>query len=88
MNNLEEIAKSTYGVGVIDSSNVYQTFKESQYETHQKIWKRMRAGKTFAKSMSQGIQWVRERERFVFITDGPSLKYAANQPPCDLTTGK
>lgn len=62
-------------------------FQTSQYETHQKLWQRVRTGNTFIESPSQGIQWVREREKFVFIHDGPAIKYTSNQPPCDLTTG-
>ena len=48
----------------------------------------MKAAGTFAQSISQGAQWVREREQFAFINDGPALRHLANQPPCDLTTRK
>ena len=48
----------------------------------------MQAADTIVKSASQGIQWVRDRNEFVFIIDGPTLRHAANQPPCDLTVGK
>ena len=85
--NLEELAKSTYQVGILRSSSLSDAFETSQYETHQKLWQRMRTGNTFVESTSQGIQWVRERENFVFIHDGPAHKYTSNQPPCDLTTG-
>ena len=87
IHNLEELAKSAYQVGILGSSSVSDAFETSQYETHQKLWQRVRTGNTFVASTSQGIQWVRERENFVFIHDGPALKYTSNQPPCDLTTG-
>ena len=64
-----------------------EAFESSQYETHKKIWQRMQAGNNFPKSTTQGLQWVREKEKFVFIHDGPTLKYVANQPPCDFTIG-
>ena len=67
---------------------MYEAFKTSQYETYKKIWHRIKTESTTVKSVSQGIQWVREKREFVFINDGPTLKYAANQPPCDLTVGK
>ena len=88
INSLTDLAKSTYGVGVLDSSSVYEAFKESPLETQQKIWYRMKAAGNFPQSTSQGAQWVREREKFVFINDGPALRHLANQPPCDLTTSK
>ena len=48
----------------------------------------MQSAGTFASNTSQAIQWVREREQYLFIIDGPIIKHAANQPPCELTTGK
>ena len=80
--------KSTYQVGVAESSSTYEAFKMSKYETHRKIWHRMQAADSMAQSTSEGIQWVRERKEYLFITDGPVVRQAANQPPCDLTTGK
>ena len=73
---------------MLASSSVAEAFKESPLETQQKIWNRMKAAETFVQSNSQGVQWVREREKFAFITDRPALKHIANQPPCDLTIGK
>ena len=43
---------------------------------------------TLVKTINEGVDWVRERDQFVFITDGPMLKHIANQPPCDLKIGK
>lgn len=99
--NLKDLAKSTYEVGVLYSSSFYETFESSQYETHiaskvdsgspydphQQIWRRMQVTNSFPQNASQGVQWVREREEFVFIMDGPTLRHIANQPPCDLKTG-
>ena len=87
INNLEELAMSSYQVGVVESAAVYEMFKTSQYEIHKKIWHRMHTEKTFAQSLSQGAQWVRERDQFAFIHDGNTLRYLSNLPPCDLTTG-
>ncbi|XP_020619404.1 glutamate receptor 4-like [Orbicella faveolata] len=85
INNLEDIVESSYQVGVYDSSSVHEAFKTSQYETHRKIWQRIEAENTIVQSTSEGSRWVRERDEFVFIDDGPILRHVANQPPCDLT---
>ncbi|XP_073251451.1 glutamate receptor 2-like [Porites lutea] len=84
INNLEDLAKSNYETGVIHSGATYQAFKESQYKTHKKIWHRMKVANTFPPSIAEGVQWVRERERFVFISEGPTLRHAAKEPPCNL----
>ena len=73
---------------MLDSSSVSEAFKKSSHETQQKLWYRMKAAGTFPQNTSQGAQWVREREQFAFINDGPTLRHLANQPPCDLTTRK
>ena len=88
INNLEDIVKSSYQVGVADSSSTYEAFKTSQYETHKKIWNRMTEANTLVKDSVEGIKMVREREEFAFIGDGPVLRLEAIQEPCDLTTGK
>ena len=80
--------KSSYQVGVLESSSTYEAFKTNQYETYRKIWHRIQTGDTVVQSISEGIQWVRDRQEFIFINDGPTLRYATNQPPCDLTVGK
>lgn len=85
--NLEDIAKSDYQVGVLRSSSVSEAFRTSQYEIHQIIWQRIISGDNLPKNRSEGIQWVRDREKFVFISGGPSLRYYVNQPPCDLKLG-
>ena len=85
--NLEDIAKSDYQVGVLRSSSVSEAFRTSQYEIHQIIWQRIISGDNLPKNRSEGIQWVRDREKFVFISGGPSLRYYVNQQPCDLKLG-
>ena len=87
INNLEDILKSSYKVVLIESGSVYEFFKTSQYETHQRIWNRVKAEQTLVKTTKEAIQWLRETEESVFIYDGPIVKYAANQQPCDLMTG-
>ena len=86
--NLEDIVKTSHQVGVISSSSTQASFKNSQYEPHKKIWQRMKADQSFVHNTSQGVQWVREKESFVFINDGPINQHIANQRPCDLTTSK
>ena len=86
--NLEDIVKSSYSVTVLNSSSTSESFKTSGYETHKKIWQKMESDGTLAKSVTEGAEWVREKEDFAFITDGPFLRHIANQPPCDLTVGK
>ena len=80
--------KSPYQVAVLEAGSMYEAFKTSQYETYKKIWYRIQTGGTAVQSVSEGIQSVRGRQEFVFISDGPTLRYIANQPPCDLTVGK
>ena len=88
INNLEDIVKSSYQVVIKDAGSTYEAFKTSQFETYQKIWNRIQTGDTTVQSASEGIQWVRDRQEFVFIDDGPIIRYIANQPPCDLAIGK
>lgn len=88
INNLEDIVKSSYHVAVVDSSSTYEALKTSQYEPHEKIWNRITEENTTIQDTPAGIQLVRDRDEFAFIGDGPILKLAAIQPPCDLTTGK
>ena len=88
INNLEDIVRSTYQVAVIESGSTYEAFRTSQYVTHEKIWNRMVTAGSFVQSTAEGIQMVRDRDQFVFISDGPVLKHAAQQPPCDVTTGQ
>lgn len=88
INNLEDIVRSTYQVAVIESGSTYEAFRTSQYVTHEKIWNRMVTAGSFVQSTAEGIQMVRDRDQFVFISDGPVLKHAAQQSPCDVTTGQ
>ncbi|KAJ7337788.1 Bacterial extracellular solute-binding protein, 3 [Desmophyllum pertusum] len=85
IHNLEDIVKSSYQVAILASSSTSEFFKSSRYETHKKIWQRIQDGGTQTNDVLGGIKWVRERDELVFITDGPYLRHAANQPPCDLT---
>ena len=88
VNNLEDIVKSSYHVAVVDSSSTHEAFKTSQYESHEKIWNRIKEENTTIQDTPEGVQLVRDRNDFAFIGDGPILKLAAIQPPCGLTTGK
>ena len=88
INNLEDILKSSYEVVLIESGSTYEFFKTSKYETHQRIWNRVKAEQTLVKTTKEAIQGLRETEESVFIYDGPTLRYAANRQPCDLMTGK
>lgn len=80
--------KSSYKVAIVKSGSTYEFFKSSQYEEHAKIWQRIQSAGSLAKNTPQAIQWVRQNEETVFITDGPTLRYVASKLPCDLTTGK
>ncbi|XP_068737746.1 glutamate receptor 4-like isoform X2 [Montipora capricornis] len=82
--NLEDIVKTSYQVGVLDSSSTHAFFQSSTYDLHQKIWSRMERDGTLLKSVEEGVRRVREKDKFVFISDGPMLQHIANQPPCDL----
>ncbi|XP_078377925.1 glutamate receptor ionotropic, kainate 3-like [Oculina patagonica] len=84
--NLEDLVDSSYQIAVLESSSSYEFFKTSQYEPYKKIWHKIQTENTIVKSTSQGIQWVREKDKLVFTNDGPVLRYVANQQPCDLTT--
>ena len=87
--NLDDIVRSSqYQVGIIESTSTAESFKTSQYSPHKKIWTRILADETFVQNTSHGIKWVRDKEGFVFINDGPILRHIANQKPCDLAVGK
>ena len=61
--------RSSYQVGVVQSSSTYEAFRKSQYETYQTIWHRIKATDNVIKSYGEAAQLVREREEFVFIAD-------------------
>ncbi|KAL9962068.1 hypothetical protein ACROYT_G031137 [Oculina patagonica] len=86
VNNLEDVAKSSYQVALVDSSSTYELFRTSQYETHKKVWNRVKEKNSVVKDTAEGVQMVREKEEFAFIGDGPILRLEALKPPCDLTT--
>ena len=88
INNLEDVLRSSYKVGIRDKTAITDFFEASEYDPHRKIWNRIQTGNNKFKSTPQAIQWVRETEESLFIYDGPILRYAANQPPCDLVSGK
>ena len=87
INNLNDILTSSYKVVIISSGSTYEFFKTSQIEKHRQIWRRVQKHGTVAQNINQGIQWVKEREEMVLISDGPKLRHVANKQPCDLTTG-
>ena len=88
INNLEDVLRSSYKVGIRDKTTLIDFFEASEYDPHRKIWNRIQTGNNKFKSTPQAIQWVRETEESLFIYDGPILRHAANQPPCDLVSGK
>ena len=83
--DLEDALDSDYSIGVTMSSSNYAFFNSSKYELYQKAWLHMKAKKSFPNNISQGIEWARQK-KYIHITDGPILKYAANKEPCDLMT--
>ena len=87
INNLEEALDSDYSIGVTMSSSDYAFLRSSKYELYKRVWEHMESKNTFASGTVQGIKWARE-EKYVFISDGPVLKYEANKEPCDLETSK
>ena len=88
INSLNDILKTSYKVAVVSSTSVHSAFKETQYEPHMKIWNRIQAEKTLVKNALEGVQWVREKDNFAFVYDGPVLDYFAMQRPCGLRVGK
>ncbi|XP_067046394.1 glutamate receptor 2-like isoform X1 [Acropora muricata] len=86
INNLEDVLRSSYKVGIRDKSSTKDFFEASEYDQHRKIWHRIETGNNKFKSTPQAVQWVRETEESLFIFDGPILRHVANQPPCDLVS--
>ncbi|XP_067046387.1 glutamate receptor 4-like isoform X2 [Acropora muricata] len=86
INNLEDVLRSSYKIGIRDKSSTRDFFEASEYDQHRKIWHRIQTGNNKFKSTPQAVQWVRETEESLFIFDGPVLRYVANQPPCDLVS--
>ncbi|KAK2559937.1 Glutamate receptor 4, partial [Acropora cervicornis] len=87
INNLEDVLRSSYKIGIRERSTIRDFFEASEFDQHRKIWHRIQTGNNKFKSTPQAIQWVRETEESLFIYDGPILRYAANQPPCDFVSG-
>ena len=88
INSLNDILKTSYKVAVVSSTSVHSAFKKTQYEPHRKIWNRIQAENTLVKNALEGVQWVREKDNFAFVCDGPVLDYFAMQRPCGLRVGK
>ncbi|PFX17107.1 Glutamate receptor ionotropic, kainate 3, partial [Stylophora pistillata] len=82
--NLGELTESSYSIAVLNSSSMSEFFKASDYEAYKKIWRKIEGDDTLVKTVAQGVQWVREKEHFALITDGPSLRKIVSKPPCDL----
>ena len=85
--SLEDVAKTSYQVGVMESSGTAESLANTHYSPFVKIWQRVKAEETFVQNTSDGIQQVREKPNFVFVSDGTTLEYIANHRPCDLMTG-
>ena len=88
INNLGELTESSYSTSVLSSSSTSEFFKTSDYETYKKIWRKIELDGTLVQTIAQGVQWVREKEDFALITDGPILRKIVSKPPCDLEVGK
>ena len=88
INNLEDILTSSYKVTIVEYGSTYEFFQTSQYETHRKIWYRIQAHNSFGANTSEAVKLVRGKDDYVFIYDGPVVRHLANNPPCDLITGK
>ncbi|XP_015751798.1 PREDICTED: glutamate receptor ionotropic, kainate 2-like [Acropora digitifera] len=86
INNLEDVLRSSYKVGILDNTAIGDFFKASEYDQHRKIWHRIETGNNKFKSTPQAVQLVQETEESLFIYDGPILRHVANQPPCDLVS--
>ncbi|XP_074626587.1 glutamate receptor ionotropic, kainate 3-like isoform X2 [Acropora palmata] len=84
ISNLEELAESSYQLLVLNSSSTYEDLKNSNLESHRRVWRRIKKD-GIVSSTSLAIQKVRDNEDFAFINDGPVLQYAASRQPCDLT---
>ena len=85
--NLEDLAESSYQLLILNSSSIYEALKQSDLETHKRIWRRIKK-EDMVSTSSQAIRKIREKEDFAFISEGSVLQYAASQPPCDLTISK
>lgn len=88
INNLEDILTSSYKVTIVEYGSTYEFFQTSHYETHRKIWYRIQGHNSFVGNTSEAVKLVRGKDDYVFIYDGPVVRHLANNPPCDLITGK
>ncbi|KAK2553030.1 Glutamate receptor ionotropic [Acropora cervicornis] len=84
ISNLEDLAEPSYQLLLLNSSSTYEELKNSDLETHRRVWRRVKKD-DIVSTTSLAIQKVREKKDFAFIHDGPVLQYAASQQPCDLT---
>ena len=85
--NLEDLAESSYRLLILNSSSTYEALKQSDLETHKRIWHRIKKD-DIVSTTSLAIQKVREKEDFAFINEGTIVQYAASHEPCDLTISK
>ncbi|XP_031550867.1 glutamate receptor 2-like isoform X2 [Actinia tenebrosa] len=85
INNIQDVINSDYDIGVTFSSALYSYFMTTDYESYQQLWNRMKNRNTFPNTSINGIEWARTKN-YIHIADGPVLRYAATQPPCNLRT--
>ena len=88
INNIEDAAKSDYDIGVTKGTNLYSFFRSAEYELYRGIWYKMEAKNSLPNSTINGIHWVRTKSKYIHMSDGPILKYAASRKPCNLVTSK
>ena len=70
------------------ASATYEFFRSSEVPLYNRAWHNMKRANLFPGNASEGITWVRERDKFVFVENSPLLEYEANKKPCDLVTSK
>ena len=60
--------------GVLRGGSVSQFFKNSKYDIHETMWRKMTDDNTFVNSTKDGVQKVRE-EDYAYLTEEPYLQY-------------
>uniref|UniRef100_A0A2C9KDL9 Glutamate receptor n=2 Tax=Biomphalaria TaxID=6525 RepID=A0A2C9KDL9_BIOGL len=83
----EDLARQTeIQYGTIMSGSTKAFFKNSQFQTYQRMWAYMTSAQpsVFVRTHEEGIQRVRQSNgKYAYLTESLTIDYVSNRKPCD-----
>ncbi|CAL1537976.1 unnamed protein product [Lymnaea stagnalis] len=87
IDSAEDLARQTeIQYGTIMSGSTKAFFKNSQFQTYQRMWAYMTSAQpsVFVKTHEEGIQRVRQSNgKYAYLTESSTIDYVSNRKPCD-----